>query len=107
LILGFKALELTREKAAHGQVESIRKMLLAFSQDLRVVFIYLASRLQTLRWVTQKEIVPETAWAQEILENHSRNCMGARDLRNRRGPSQSFRYLADEVGVRRFSFSDC
>lgn len=68
LILGFKALELTREKAAHGQVESIRKMLLAFSQDLRVVFIYLASRLQTLRWVTQKEIVPEIAWAQEILE---------------------------------------
>ena len=27
---------------------------------MRVVFIYLASRLQTLRWVTKKEIVPET-----------------------------------------------
>jgi GTP pyrophosphokinase len=32
------------------QTERVRKMLLAFSQDLRVVLLRLASRLQTLRW---------------------------------------------------------
>ncbi|MBX3635141.1 MAG: bifunctional (p)ppGpp synthetase/guanosine-3',5'-bis(diphosphate) 3'-pyrophosphohydrolase [Rubrivivax sp.] len=32
------------------QTERIRKMLLAFSRDLRVVLLRLASRLQTLRW---------------------------------------------------------
>jgi GTP pyrophosphokinase len=32
------------------QVERVRKMLLAFSRDLRVVLLRLASRLQTLRW---------------------------------------------------------
>ena len=42
---------------AHGdaaaqaqQTERVRKMLLAFSRDLRVVLLRLASRLQTLRW---------------------------------------------------------
>jgi len=38
---------------AHGralQTERVRKMLLAFSKDLRVVLLRLASRLQTLRW---------------------------------------------------------
>lgn len=33
-----------------GQTERVRKMLLAFSRDLRVVLLRLASRLQTLRW---------------------------------------------------------
>ncbi|EGI78505.1 RelA/SpoT family protein, partial [Hylemonella gracilis] len=32
------------------QIENVRKMLLAFSRDLRVVLLRLASRLQTLRW---------------------------------------------------------
>ncbi|MEP7280865.1 MAG: bifunctional (p)ppGpp synthetase/guanosine-3',5'-bis(diphosphate) 3'-pyrophosphohydrolase [Rubrivivax sp.] len=32
------------------QLERVRKMLLAFSHDLRVVLLRLASRLQTLRW---------------------------------------------------------
>ena len=32
------------------QIERVRKMLLAFSHDLRVVLLRLASRLQTLRW---------------------------------------------------------
>ena len=32
------------------QTERVRKMLLAFSRDLRVVLMRLASRLQTLRW---------------------------------------------------------
>jgi GTP pyrophosphokinase len=33
-----------------AQTENVRKMLLAFSRDLRVVMLRLASRLQTLRW---------------------------------------------------------
>ncbi|HSW03307.1 RelA/SpoT family protein [Aquabacterium sp.] len=37
------------EQHAH-QTERVRKMLLAFSRDLRVVLLRLASRLQTLRW---------------------------------------------------------
>ena len=36
-------------QTAATQTESVRKMLLAFSRDLRVVMLRLASRLQTLR----------------------------------------------------------
>jgi GTP pyrophosphokinase len=50
-----------------GQEEMLRKMLLAFGDDLRVILIYLASRLQTLRWVAQEKMPMPTAWAQEIL----------------------------------------
>jgi GTP pyrophosphokinase len=37
-------------QARAEQTERVRKMLLAFSHDLRVVLLRLASRLQTLRW---------------------------------------------------------
>jgi GTP pyrophosphokinase len=41
------------------QTENVRKMLLAFSRDLRVVLLRLASRLQTLRWfAASKRPVP-------------------------------------------------
>jgi GTP pyrophosphokinase len=45
------------------QVERVRKMLLAFSQDLRVVLIRLASRLQTLRFfaATKQPCPPDLA----------------------------------------------
>lgn len=43
------------------QVETVRKMLLAFSRDLRVVLLRLASRLQTLRWyAVSRQAVPES-----------------------------------------------
>ncbi len=43
------------------QNENIRKMLLAFSRDLRVVLLRLASRLQTLRYFAEtKKDVPQT-----------------------------------------------
>ena len=51
-----------------GQEEVLRKMLLAFGDDLRVVLIYLASRLQTLRWINQKKIPMQAAWAQAFLD---------------------------------------
>ena len=45
------------------QTERVRKMLLAFSRDLRVVLLRLASRLQTLRWfaLTRQACPPELA----------------------------------------------
>ena len=61
-----------QRQAASGttadQAENVRKMLLAFSRDLRVVMLRLASRLQTLRWfAAQKRQVPEQV-ARESLE---------------------------------------
>jgi len=50
------------------QTERVRKMLLAFSRDLRVVLLRLASRLQTLRWfASQKRACPE-AIASESMQ---------------------------------------
>ncbi|MBL0245204.1 MAG: bifunctional (p)ppGpp synthetase/guanosine-3',5'-bis(diphosphate) 3'-pyrophosphohydrolase [Rhodoferax sp.] len=46
-------------QTAAAQTESVRKMLLAFSRDLRVVMLRLASRLQTLRhFAASKQPVP-------------------------------------------------
>ena len=45
--------------SAAAQTESVRKMLLAFSRDLRVVMLRLASRLQTLRhFAASKRPIP-------------------------------------------------
>ncbi len=52
----------------HMQVESLRKMLLAFAQDIRVVLIRLASRLQTLRYHSTTKIPPEPNFARETLD---------------------------------------
>ena len=38
---------------AESREQALRKMLLAFAQDIRVVLIRLASRLQSLRWLAQ------------------------------------------------------
>jgi GTP pyrophosphokinase len=43
-------------QARAEQTERVRKMLLAFSHDLRVVLLRLASRLQTLRWHAQSRV---------------------------------------------------
>ena len=75
LLIGYRGLRQAQAKLVRndgglsisGQEEMLRKMLLAFGDDLRVVLIYLASRLQTLRWITQESIVMPKAWAQEIL----------------------------------------
>ena len=50
------------------QTERVRKMLLAFSRDLRVVLLRLASRLQTLRWHAATKSPCPPALAQESLE---------------------------------------
>lgn len=53
---------------ANLQTENVRKMLLAFSRDLRVVLLRLASRLQTLRYyAASKKSVPHSL-AHESLQ---------------------------------------
>ena len=47
------------------QAERVRKMLLAFSRDLRVVLLRLASRLQTLRWFAASRTACPPALADE------------------------------------------
>ena len=55
-------------EGASGQTENVRKMLLAFSRDLRVVMLRLASRLQTLRHAAAtRQPVPESL-ARESLQ---------------------------------------
>jgi GTP pyrophosphokinase len=84
--------------SAEVQTENVRKMLLAFSRDLRVVLLRLASRLQTLRhYAATKRAVPG-ALAQESLRVFA-------PLANRLGIWQikweledlSFRFLEPEV----------
>ncbi len=44
-----------------AQTETVRKMLLAFSRDLRVVMLRMASRLQTLRhYAATRQVAPHT-----------------------------------------------
>ena len=50
------------------QLERVRKMLLAFSQDLRVVLLRLASRLQTLRFYARTHKTCPKVLAQESLQ---------------------------------------
>ncbi|HYR25925.1 MAG TPA: HD domain-containing protein, partial [Aquabacterium sp.] len=53
---------------AAEQVERIRKMLLAFSRDLRVVLLRLASRLQTLRYYAEQKLACPRALARESMQ---------------------------------------
>ncbi len=50
------------------QIERIRKMLLAFSRDLRVVLLRLASRLQTLRHYAETKLPCPRSLARESLQ---------------------------------------
>jgi GTP pyrophosphokinase len=50
------------------QTENVRKMLLAFSRDLRVVMLRLASRLQTLRHFAATKLPVPPALASESLQ---------------------------------------
>ena len=50
------------------QTENVRKMLLAFSRDLRVVLLRLASRLQTMRYLAASRQSTSPAMARETLQ---------------------------------------
>ncbi|MCY0388467.1 bifunctional (p)ppGpp synthetase/guanosine-3',5'-bis(diphosphate) 3'-pyrophosphohydrolase [Robbsia sp. Bb-Pol-6] len=51
-----------------AHVESLRKLLLAFAQDIRVVLVRFASRLQTLRYHASVKTSPAAEVARETLE---------------------------------------
>ncbi|MFM1980499.1 MAG: hypothetical protein RLZ68_1764, partial [Pseudomonadota bacterium] len=55
-------------QTAASQTESVRKMLLAFSKDLRVVMLRLASRLQTLRYFAATKLPVPAGLASESLQ---------------------------------------
>lgn len=83
---------------AAEQIERIRKMLLAFSRDLRVVLLRLASRLQTLRYYAQSKQPCPRSLARESMQVFA-------PLANRLGIWQikweledlSFRFLQPDV----------
>ncbi|PIQ54963.1 MAG: GTP pyrophosphokinase [Comamonadaceae bacterium CG12_big_fil_rev_8_21_14_0_65_59_15] len=56
------------QQAAALQTENVRKMLLAFSRDLRVVMLRLASRLQTLRYFAAVKTPVPDGLAAEALQ---------------------------------------
>lgn len=58
---------LVDEEMRAEQTERVRKMLLAFSRDLRVVLVRLASRLQTLRYYAQSKRECPLVLARESL----------------------------------------
>ena len=58
----------TSTSSAATQTESVRKMLLAFSRDLRVVMLRLASRLQTLRYFAASKAPVPPGLASEALQ---------------------------------------
>ncbi|MDE1183819.1 bifunctional (p)ppGpp synthetase/guanosine-3',5'-bis(diphosphate) 3'-pyrophosphohydrolase [Paraburkholderia sp.] len=56
------------QAARRAQVEALRKMLLGFAQDIRVVLIRLASRLQSLRYYAAAKVTPSPDVARETLD---------------------------------------
>jgi GTP pyrophosphokinase len=58
----------TREATAVAHTETVRKMLLAFSRDLRVVMLRLASRLQSLRYFAASKTEVSESMARESLQ---------------------------------------
>ncbi len=57
-------------KASERQAETLRKMVLAFSTDIRVVLVRLASRLQTLRWYAENK-TPLAEWTDPDIARES------------------------------------
>jgi GTP pyrophosphokinase len=58
----------TRTATAAAHTETVRKMLLAFSRDLRVVMLRLASRLQSLRYFAASKKEVSESMARESLQ---------------------------------------
>jgi GTP pyrophosphokinase len=56
------------DSSAAAHTETVRKMLLAFSRDLRVVMLRLASRLQSLRYFAASKTEVSESMARESLQ---------------------------------------
>lgn len=74
------------------QIERSRKMLLAMAQDIRVVILRLASRLQTLRFYAQSKVPCPILVAQETLQLYA-------PLANRLGVWQ-IKWELEDLGFR-------
>ena len=70
-------------QTAAAQTENVRKMLLAFSRDLRVVMLRLASRLQTLRHFAASKLPVPPGLAAEALHVFAplANRLGIREIK--------------------------
>ncbi len=87
---------LTRKHGSVAEVKSdteiLRKMLLAMVADIRVVLLRLASRTQTLRWLTDHETEERESIARESLEIYA-------PLANRLGVWQ-FKWELEDLSFR-------
>ncbi|MBZ4211821.1 MAG: bifunctional (p)ppGpp synthetase/guanosine-3',5'-bis(diphosphate) 3'-pyrophosphohydrolase [Rhodoferax sp.] len=85
-------------QTAAAQTENVRKMLLAFSRDLRVVMLRLASRLQTLRYFAAAKLPVPPGMAQEALQVFAplANRLGIRDIKWEM-EDLSFRFLEPDT----------
>jgi GTP pyrophosphokinase len=85
-------------QTAAAQTENVRKMLLAFSRDLRVVMLRLASRLQTLRFFAASKLPMPTGLAHEALQVFAplANRLGIREIKWEM-EDLSFRFLEPET----------
>jgi GTP pyrophosphokinase len=81
-----------------AQTENVRKMLLAFSKDLRVIMLRLASRLQTLRYFASAKKEVPAVLAKESLQVFAplANRLGIWDIKWEL-EDLSFRYLEPDT----------
>lgn len=87
-----KLLTRGEDSAIHAQTEVLRKMLLAMVEDIRVVLIRLASRIRTLRWLTDHDAPERPDLARESLEIYA-------PLANRLGVWQ-FKWELEDLSFR-------
>ena len=102
---------LSRGPDARGQTETLRKMLLAMVSDVRVVLIRLASRVQTLRYVSAQAAHPQgLLLARETLDFYAplANRLGIwqlkwelEDLAFRLMDAETYRNIAALLAARR------
>src|SRR6266436_2588308 len=86
-------------KDSQSQAEVLRKMLLAMVEDLRVVLLRLASRTQTLRWLSRGPEAGRRELARETLDLYQRIAGMLEDRRSERERSvdRAIAELADEL----------
>ncbi|MFZ4480306.1 MAG: RelA/SpoT family protein [Rhodoferax sp.] len=96
--LGAARAAIPMAQTAAAQTENVRKMLLAFSRDLRVVMLRLASRLQTLRFFAASKLPMPPGLAREALQVFAplANRLGIREIKWEM-EDLSFRFLEPEV----------